>query len=32
MNDEKDVVLDDYANINEDDSINEKNNAVDIVK
>ena len=33
MNDEKDIVLDDYANINEeDDSINEKNNAADIVK
>ena len=33
VNDEKDIVLDDYANINEeDDSINEKNNAADIVK
>ena len=33
MNPEKDVILDDYANINEaDDSINEKNNATDIVK
>ena len=33
MNDEKDIILDDYANINEaDDSINEKNNAADIVK
>ena len=33
VNDEKDIVLDDYADINEkDDSINEKNNAADIVK
>ena len=33
VNPEKDVILDDYANINEaDDSINEKNNATDIVK
>ena len=33
MNDEKDMDLDDYANINEeDDSINEKNNVADIVK
>ena len=33
MNDEEDIVLDDYANINEeDDLINEKNNAADIVK
>ena len=33
VNDEKDIVLDEYANINEeDDSINEKNNAADIVK
>ena len=33
MNPEKDVILDDYANINEaDDSINEKNKRADIVK